>query len=109
MYRCALRCPELKSLASTALAQGVVTTVAQRRALGVFASAEIQGAGLLCGIAHWQKVSALVGTVAKRLAIAFAARAPKVFASFFDIDGHWGLLWNFRSGHKFLSLLWVPV
>ena len=84
MYRCALRCPELKSLASTALAQGVVTTVAQRRALGVFASAEIQGAGLLCGIAHWQKVSALVGTVAKRLAIAspIPCAAPTTSAIF---------------------------
>ena len=54
-----------------------MTAVAQRRALGVFAGAKIQGAGLLCGIAHWQKVSAFVGTVAKRLAIALPQEHQK--------------------------------
>ena len=82
-----------------------MTAVAEWRALGVFAGAKIQGAGLLCGVAHWQKIGALMGTIAKRLAIALATRAPKVFASFFDIDGHGGFLWNFWSGHKFLSFV----
>ena len=47
-----------------------MTAVAKWRALGVFAGAKAGGSSL--GVARWQKIGALMGTIAKRLAIALS-------------------------------------
>jgi len=56
----------------------VVTAVAERGFLRGFTATEKNLLGLLSDIFHWAEFTALVGTVAKGLFLAFATAAPKV-------------------------------
>jgi hypothetical protein len=53
-----------------------------------------------------QEVGAFVRTITKGLAIAFTARAPKIFLTFNNFHGIWALLSDNRIRHRILQK-WV--
>jgi hypothetical protein len=67
---------------------------------------KVQGSAGFCGVSLGQEVGAFVRTITKGLAIAFTARAPKIFLTFNNFHGIWALLSDNRIRHRILQK-WV--
>jgi len=77
-----------------------VRAVAEGAVAAVLASAEVDGSIFLCGVGGRREAASLMGTVAERLRSTFAAGAPVIGLTGFDLDRDGGFLSNDGFGHK---------
>ena len=74
-----------------------MAAIAERRLVGVLATAEKSFAVLLCSIFHRRKPRPRMRAIAERLARRFTAGTPEIGLSLRHLDGEGGFLGDVRS------------